>query len=120
MVKRGVLGYSLVNLKCIIDYSFSHNVTFLFQLINRVTRLGKDKFYYKLTSKELMPMNYGTMNVVSNLVNRDIYKNYQEDRRNIRIPIFDENRGFIGDKESMIRMKKTKEGNQDESYYSWF
>ena len=56
VVDRGVLGFNLPELVCIIDMKCGKNISNLFQLFNRITRLhpdNKQKYFFKLIPSSL-------------------------------------------------------------------
>lgn len=76
VIRRAILGFSMNNLSNILDFSGSMNVDFLFQLINRVTRIGIGKKFIKVCEKNLFEYQYSALNAACALVIRDFYQTY--------------------------------------------
>lgn len=88
VVKRAVLGFSMDNLSNIIDFSGSMNIDFLFQLINRVTRLGFGKKFIKICEKNMFDFHYLSLNSACALVIREYYETYTPQTvKNMQLPI---------------------------------
>ena len=92
VVNRGKLGYNDVNLMNIIDMSGTHNPDVIYQMFSRVLRGGPEtqKFYLKLTPKELHNMSLTHLSVCGSLMLTD--KNYLllfdgKNFNNLEIPI---------------------------------
>lgn len=118
VVRRGILGYSMNNLNGIIDYSFSHNVNGQFQLLNRVTRPGgENKYFYKVTTEEMMGMTYSMMNVVLNLINTDVFREYKGRYKDIEIPIYEGLNEILVDPEISRAGKNIREFDFDLDYF---
>jgi hypothetical protein len=78
VVRRGVLGYDLNSLRYIIDFSGSMNVDFLYQAINRVTRLGlTGKKFIKVCDDSRLSIYYAAMSVACSLIIKEYYLSYE-------------------------------------------
>lgn len=92
VVNRAKLGYNDVNLMNIIDMSGTHNPDVIYQMFSRVLRGGPEtqKFYLKLTPKELHNMSLTHLSVCGALMLTD--KNYLllfdgKNFNNLEIPV---------------------------------
>lgn len=92
VVNRGKLGYNDTNLMNIIDMSGTHNPDIIYQMFSRVLRGGPEmqKFYLKLTPKELHNMSLTHLSMCGALMLTDkkyllIYDG--KNLNNIEIPI---------------------------------
>jgi superfamily II DNA or RNA helicase len=101
VVNRGKLGYNDVNLMNIIDVSGTHNPDVIYQMFSRVLRGGPEtqKFYLKLTPKELHNMSLTHLSVCGALMLTD--KNYLllfdgKNFNNLEIPVIKGNRINVG------------------------
>lgn len=101
VVNRGKLGYNDVNLMNIIDMSGTHNPDVIYQMFSRVLRGGPEtqKFYLKLTPKELHNMSLTHLSMCGALMLTD--KNYLllfdgKNFNNLEIPVIKGKRTSTG------------------------
>lgn len=91
VVKRGILGFDLPSLGCVVDMTCSLNPNSIFQLLSRVTRVsGKPKTFYKIAPKDWALPTYIAMSFVVALSVKEIYENYRskyKKNQKIKFPI---------------------------------
>jgi hypothetical protein len=93
VIRRATLGFSMNDLINIVDISYSLNVDLIFQLYNRVTRLGYErKRYIKICDNSMIDVYYGSLNFACAMVIDEYYRTYTPDNfRHIRTPHIKEN-----------------------------
>jgi superfamily II DNA or RNA helicase len=79
VVRRGILGFNLTSLRCVIDMSFGQNIDTLYQLFSRVVRKspsGEDKLFIKLAPRNLEDYYRYIMTAVLCMGHRDYFLKY--------------------------------------------
>jgi superfamily II DNA or RNA helicase len=92
VVDRGVLGFNLPELVCIIDMKCGKNISNLFQLFNRITRIhpgNKQKYYFKVIPSSLEFEYMYMLSAAIALMFKDNYIKYNGTPNEIVIPVVD-------------------------------
>jgi superfamily II DNA or RNA helicase len=108
VVRRGILGFNLTSLRCVIDMSFGQNIDTIYQLFSRVVRKdpnGGDKLFIKLAPRNLEDYYRYIMTAVLCMAHRNYFLKYngQNYLGELEIPVQVE-------KNPRNKTKKTKTG----------
>lgn len=93
VVDRGVLGFNLPELVCIIDMKCGKNISNLFQLFNRITRKhpdDKQKYFFKLIPSSLEFEYKYMLSAAISLMFKENYIKYNGTPNEIVIPVIDQ------------------------------
>lgn len=79
VLRRGILGYNMVNLVNVVDMSLTHNIDRIYQLFARVMRKSSEfpnKYFFKLTSDSSKDITKFYMNAAANLMRKEFISKY--------------------------------------------
>ena len=90
VVDRGVLGFNLPDLICVIDLKCGKNISNLFQLFNRITRKHPNnvqKYFFKVVPKKYEEEYLYVLTAALSLMVKDNYIKYNGCSKEILIPV---------------------------------
>jgi len=90
VVDRGILGFNLPTLVNIIDMKCGKNISNLFQLFNRITRLhpeGKQKYFFKIVPESYENEYLYMLSAAISLIFKDNYIKYNGTPDELVIPV---------------------------------
>jgi hypothetical protein len=92
VVQRGILGFNFPELQCVVDISLSLNPDRIFQMINRVVRISKNKnkLFLKVMPEDLISIAEVSLSCASALCTKQVYENYSGNYKKLFVPIFTE------------------------------